>query len=209
MRRRRRRPCRSGARRRSGGPGGSRTGDGPSRCRPATRGSCARTCDGTRGSGSSSPSWMSRTSVVMPMMRAHSWTSFVRRMASGPTGLAEVTDVAVGGGDELHLVAGRGPQRCDARGLEFGVVGVRPEGDDAKLTRRGRLGRGDRDAERQDSTGREGGGVRRDMRRILSGSRVPGNGKGGAPVDRRARPNASRDPAKAATIGRRPYRSIR
>jgi hypothetical protein len=69
-----------------------------------------------------------------------------------PAGALEVADVAVGHGDELHLVPGRGPQGGHAAGLELGVVGVRAEGDDPeralrprrRLRRlRGRLRRGD------------------------------------------------------------------
>ena len=61
-----------------------------------------------------------------------------------PTRLAEVTDVAIGRRDELHLVALRRPQRRNAGGLQLGVIGMRAKDDDAQLARRGGLHCGDR-----------------------------------------------------------------
>ncbi len=48
-------------------------------------------------------------------------------------GFTPVTNVAVGDGDEFHMVAGRRPQRCRAAGFDLAVVGVRSEADDAEL----------------------------------------------------------------------------
>ena len=39
--------------------------------------------------GTSSPSWMSRTSFSIPRIRAHSATSALRRFASGPPAMAK------------------------------------------------------------------------------------------------------------------------
>ena len=47
-----------------------------------------------------------------------------------PAGALEMSDVAVGHRDELHLVARRRPQRRHAARLQLGVVGMRAERDD-------------------------------------------------------------------------------
>ncbi len=51
-----------------------------------------------------------------------------------------MADVAVGQGYELDLVAERGPFRGDAARVDFRVVRVRPENDDAQPAARRRGG---------------------------------------------------------------------
>ena len=48
-------------------------------------------------------------------------------------GFAPVADIAVGHGDEEHVVAGGGPARGGAPELEFAVIGMGAEGDDAEF----------------------------------------------------------------------------
>ena len=80
--------------------------------------------------GSSSPSWMSSTCVVMPRI-----SSGLLRLGGPPArertaGLAPVADVAVGDRDELDLVAERRPLGGGAGDPELAVVGMRAECDD-------------------------------------------------------------------------------
>ena len=49
-----------------------------------------------------------------------------------PSRLLEMADVAVGHGDELHLVPGRRPQRRHPARLQLRIVRVRAEGNDAE-----------------------------------------------------------------------------
>ena len=67
----------------------------------------------------------------------------------GAAGFAPVADVAVGYGDEQHVVASGGPAGGGAADLEFTIIGVRTEGDDAEFAVvRGRHGdAGDRGAD--------------------------------------------------------------
>ena len=51
----------------------------------------------------------------------------------GAAGFAPVADVAVGHGHEEHVVAGGGPARGGAADLEFAIIRVRAEGDDAEF----------------------------------------------------------------------------
>src|SRR5262249_24545610 len=44
-----------------------------------------------------------------------------------------VADVTVGDGDELDMMSKRGPLRRSAGYLDFAIVGMRPERDDAEL----------------------------------------------------------------------------
>jgi len=50
-----------------------------------------------------------------------------------PAGHDGVANVAVGGGDEFHLVPKLGPHGGNPAGLEFAVVGMRAEDHDAQL----------------------------------------------------------------------------
>ncbi len=49
-----------------------------------------------------------------------------------PAGLAPVSDVAVGDGDEFHLMSERRPLRGRPREAQLVVVGMRPERDDSQ-----------------------------------------------------------------------------
>ena len=75
----------------------------------------------------------------------------------GAAGFAPMADVAVGDGDEEDVVAERGPARGGAADLEFAVIGVGAEGDDAEFAvaggRQGHAGNG----------GGEGGGEGEDQ----------------------------------------------
>jgi len=72
-----------------------------------------------------------------------------------PAGLLEVADVAVGHGDELHLVAACGPERRHAARLELGIVGMGAEGDDAQRLTRWLSGCGLPGDERQQRDGQD------------------------------------------------------
>jgi len=55
-----------------------------------------------------------------------------------------VTDIAVGGGDQLDVMSQTGPLHGDAAGAVFGIVGVCAEDDNAELSVSGRLSLGGR-----------------------------------------------------------------
>ena len=50
-----------------------------------------------------------------------------------PAGFAPVADVAVADGDEQNMMAALGPQHRTATGLQFAIVWMRAETDDAEL----------------------------------------------------------------------------
>jgi hypothetical protein len=51
----------------------------------------------------------------------------------GSAGLEPVADVAVGDGDQLHVVSFGGPHRGDAADLDLAIIRVGAEADDAQL----------------------------------------------------------------------------
>ena len=84
--------------------------------------------------GISSPSWMSSTcGGDAQHLVAHA--ADLRRAALGEraAGLLPVADVAVGDGDELHVMPEPRPLRRGAAGLELRIVGMSAEDDDAQL----------------------------------------------------------------------------
>ena len=84
--------------------------------------------------GSSSPSWMSRTSVVDPQDLGALLD--LGRPPPGEDGAGHlvVADVAVGHADELDLVAELRPARGGPAGVELAVVGMGAEDDDPQRT---------------------------------------------------------------------------
>ena len=83
--------------------------------------------------GTSSPSWMSSTSLVDAEHLGRG-----RRLRRAPlgeraAGHLPVADVAVGHGDELHVMAQLRPLGRRAAGFVFGIVGMGAEDDDPQL----------------------------------------------------------------------------